>query len=163
MNDTDRNELLDKILGRQIQWIGAADSRITTLLGIDTAMLGVLATNAQALKVWTVLDGCVVCLAVVALALSLFSIGMATVPRTSGPKQSLIFFQGIADRDANQFLNAIEKLTEADLMRDLAHQAHRNAQIASIKFRWVARGLHALIAAVILWALAVFLVYQQHP
>lgn len=163
MNEKDRIDWLDKILGRQIQWIAAADSRIIILLGIDTAMLGVLATRVQILKAWTIPDACAVTLALVALAISLFSVGMAAVPRTSGPKQSLIFFQGIADHDIEQFKTAMENLTNADLIKDLANQTHRNAQIASLKFRWVTCSLRLLVIAITPWAVALFLMYQQHP
>jgi hypothetical protein len=39
----ERLDILDKILSRNVAWIGSADTKATLLFGVDTAMLGVLA------------------------------------------------------------------------------------------------------------------------
>jgi len=39
-------DLLDRILGRNLNWVASADAKVTPMLAINTAMLGVIAALA---------------------------------------------------------------------------------------------------------------------
>jgi hypothetical protein len=163
VNEEQRIAFLEASLARLLQWIGAAEARITVILGIDTAMLGTLAAFAPSPKLWT--TAAVVCgaIAVFSLVLSLIFVALASFPRTTGPKQSIIYFDGITSRDSDQYLALVRSVTTGEYIEDLVRQCHRNAQIASAKFEWVRRGFLGLFIAIMPWALAIFLLYQQRP
>ena len=45
MTDDERIKILEATLARLLQWIAAAESRISLVLGLNTAMLGALAVG----------------------------------------------------------------------------------------------------------------------
>ena len=71
----------------------------------------------------------------------------------------LDFFGGIVSRDIAQFLAALKAAKTSDLQDDLFDQCHINAQIASIKFTWVKRGMASMLIAMLPWAFAVYQFY----
>lgn len=160
MDAKERIAFLEASLSRQIQWIAGADTRIPLVLGIDTAMLGVLAASLEEQKAWSVVAIIAAVLAALAILASIASLTMAAVPRTNGPSHSMIFFGGISRRDIAQFRTDIDQLTWDSLTDDLCNQVHRNAEIASEKFKWVSRSIAALIIATVPWAIALYLAPQ---
>lgn len=161
MTEDERIKMLETTLARLLQWIAAAESRIALVLSLDTAMLGATALFAPSPKVWTTITAVAGALALVALVLSFISLALATFPRTDGPKQSLVYFGGISERDGPQFLNDTQALTKQNYIEDLASQCHRNGVIASKKFAYVRRAQIALFCEVAPWVATLFLIYQQ--
>ena len=92
---------------------------------------------------------------------SLLSATLATFPRTKGPKDSFIYFGGIAERTLDQFRESVSTMTSDSYVSDLAAQCHRNAEIATAKFLWVQRALCCLYLSVPPWALALWLLYAR--
>ncbi len=165
MQDTNLKDnlasFLEANLSRQIAWIGAADSKISFVFAINTAMLGVLAAvSPRATDSWAVAPAIFAAFAAVFGLASLIFLSLASFPRTKGPKSSLIYFSGIAQRDANQFKQATCQMSTESYIDDLCAQCHRNAEIAERKFVWVQRALIALYLSVAPWCLAVYLLYN---
>lgn len=160
MNEDQVIKTLEASLSRLLSWVAAAEARISLVLGLDTAMLGALAVFAPKPQLWTIAASSFGAIAVTALALSLGSLALATFPRTDGPKKSLIFFTGIANRDSDQFHQEMKSLSVSQYIEDLSRQCHRNAEIAECKFSWVKRAQIALFFAIIPWSIALFLLYQ---
>lgn len=160
MTDEQRIKTLEETISRLLQWIAAAEARISVVLGLDTAMLGAIAVFAPTPKMWSTSAVAFAAIAVTALALSLTFLAAASFPRTNGPKQSLIYFGGIAERDPDQFLSEIKTLTADKYIDDLSRQCHRNAQIALTKFSWIKRAKIALFFGIAPWAIALFVLYQ---
>jgi hypothetical protein len=162
INDTERISFLEKNLTRQIAWISAADSKISFVFAIDTAMLGFLAAvSPKAASGWAVAPAIFAAFAAVFGLTSLIFLSLASFPRTKGPKSSLIFFGGIAQRDADQFRKATCEMSTESHFDDLCAQCHRNAEIAERKFVWVQRALVALYLSVAPWCLATYLLYNN--
>jgi len=161
MNERERIGFLELSLTRMLQWINAAEARIAVVLGLDTAMLGALAAFAPLLKTWMTATVIYAAVAVGCLVLSLIFIALATFPRMRRPEQSMVYFGAVAEFDPEQYLAAAKSLTAEQYIDDLARQCHRNAQIARAKFGHIRRGLFFLFVAIVPWALAILLLYQQ--
>lgn len=162
MDQAELVRVLEISLSRQLTWIGAADSRVAFIFALNTAMLGVLAAVAPTtVAEWTILSAVVTAFSTVFAGCSLLALSFACFPRTAGPKNSLVYFGGIAQRDTKQFHDAIVGLTVDEYVADLSAQVHRNAEIAFKKFYWVQRALICLYAVVIPWSLAFYLLYSE--
>ncbi|MEA0735676.1 DUF5706 domain-containing protein [Xanthomonas campestris pv. campestris] len=156
MTDT---EQLQYILDKQLGWISAADSRLSLVLPLSTAMLGALAVYATKPGAWTLLAGIQAAFAIFFLSMSIIFCACASFPRTDGTKGSLIFFGGIVTKDIAQFRVAMKAAQKSDLQDDLIEQCHINAEIASTKFTWVKRGMASVLISMLPWAFAVYQFY----
>ena len=152
-------EKLQYILDKQLGWIASADSRLSLILPLSTAMLGALAAYATNLGVWTLTAGIPAAFAIFFLCLSIIFCACASFPRTTGTKGSLMFFEGIVSRDLSQYSSAVKSAQKGDLQDDLIQQCHINAQIASRKFVWVKRGMASMLIAMLPWAFAIYQFY----
>jgi hypothetical protein len=161
----EKNELiavLEKSLNRQLDWVKSADTKAAFSFAMNTAMLGVLAAMApKHAASWTTLQAVFASFAAFFGFISLASLSVAAYPRTQGPKQSLIFSAGIAQRSTDQFKQAMVVLDEDAYITDLAEQCHRNAEIAITKFSWVQRAVFCMYVAVVPWAVALWLLYNS--
>ena len=155
-------ENLQYILDKQLAWISAADSRLSLVLPLSTAMLGALAVYATGPSSWTLIAGIPAAFAIFFLSLSIIFCTCASFPRTDGTKGSLIFFDGITSRDLSQFKSLVKSTQKADLLEDLSEQCHINAQIASAKFTWVKRGMASLLTAMLPWSFSIYQFYGMN-
>lgn len=155
----DKIDYFEKTLARQLAWIQAADTRLSLVLPLSTAMLGTLAVLTPAADSWPISVALLSSCAVILLILSIVFCACAAFPRTYGPKGSMIFFGGIAQRKTDQYQSDAKSLSEEDYVDDLARQCHANAQIADTKYNWVKRGLACLFLATLPWALSVYFLY----
>jgi len=151
VTDKELVEWLEKNLSRQLQWISAADSKSASIYAFGMAMLGVLATLVSSRGLNSVIEWIGAIGAGMLLLLSLLFITIATLPRRKGPKHSLIFFRGVAERTYDEFQSEVRKLTEAVLVEDYAKQCHRNAEIATAKYKWVCLSMIMLYWAILPW------------
>lgn len=156
MGSETNREILEKTLERMLYWIAAADNKVAPVLAIDTAMLGILAAIAPKPGAWTVAAVITTCVAIALLFSSLGFLFYASFPRTHGPKGSLVFFGGITERERSVFLAEITNLQINQYCEDLATQCYRNAEIAGLKYRYVRLAMTTLLAAIIPWMLAVY-------
>jgi hypothetical protein len=160
MESNELKDLIERNLERQLGWIRAADSRGGMAAALSTAMLGVLAAVSPPWEGWRIAPAIFVSFAAVLLLLSLVCLTMAAFPRVTGPRGSLIFFGGIAQRTEEQFEREILTMGGTSYLEDLIKQCHRNAEIASRKFHYVQWALIFLYSAVAPWAIAVLLLYS---
>ena len=161
-NQLDIIEVLESELARLLEWVRAAESRLALILPLSTAMLGTLAVLAPKLSNWPVFSAIVSSFAVFFLVLSIIFAAIASFPRTTGPKGSLIYFGGIASLDLEQFSSATDSLTKYEYIRDLIKQCHRNAQIAQRKYAWVQRSMACLFISSGPWAISLFELYTKN-
>lgn len=161
MDQQELTERLEANLERLLGWIAAADAKTSTVFAFSTAMLGVFAGLLPRADSWTRLSAFCSLIAAVLLALSLLFSTFAAFPRTSGPRGSLLFFGGIADRTAESYLQDLKAASHDTYLEDLARQCHRNAQIAQSKYAWVRRAMAALYLSVLPWIAGIFLLYWE--
>jgi hypothetical protein len=123
-------------------------------------MLGALSVLAPATTNWTILAAITTSFAAFFLVLSIVFAALASFPRTTGPKGSLIYFGGIVSKDLSQYEAAVRGMTEEGYLDDLIKQCHRNAQIADRKYVWVQRSMASLFISALPWAVSLFLLYS---
>jgi len=150
-------------LTRLLDWVRAAESRLALVLPLSTAMLGALAVLAPASSQWSVSAAISAAFAAFFLVLSIAFTALASFPRTTGPKRSLIHFGGIVSRDLMQYEAEVKSITSDQYVDDLIRQCHRNAQIAERKYAWVQRSMACLFIAALPWVIALFTLYSEKP
>jgi hypothetical protein len=158
----DKINTLEKILDRQLAWISRADTRISLVLPLATAMLGSLAALAPKPTNWEILPAILASISAILIVLAMIFSSLACFPRVAGPKSSNIFFNGIAGRETGQYKKIMCEISEDDYLDDICRQCHRNAQIAKAKFEWIQKALASLLISVIPWILTVYLLYKAN-
>ncbi len=143
-------DFLENSLARILELIRAADSKVPFILAVDTSLLALFGALSTGISDWSFRLVILLIISVAPLLLSLYFTFIAAIPRTHGPKDSMIFFGSIAQRDIQSYLEDIRNLTEEDYISDLASQCHRNAQIANTKFRFVKLATGSLFVGIFL-------------
>ena len=154
-----RIDLLEKELDRLLKWIAAAESRLTFIFSLSTAMLGTIALSATNVSHWSCIYATATISAIIFLGLSIAFSALATFPRTRGPKRSLIYFGSINLLTVEDYMESATSLTEEEYAGDLIDQCYRNANIATTKFAWVKRAMICIFGASIPWTIAIYGTY----
>lgn len=132
-----RLEYAQWLLERNLAWIAQAEVKVAVVVSIDIGMVSAVAaayTAAQTRSAWAI------GLSVLFGLLIIAGLGCAAVvvkPNTKGPKTSFVFFARVAEMGIADYVHAVKKATDDELLSDLAEQVHRNAEIALAKHHWV--------------------------
>jgi len=153
----DRRAVLLAQLDRTSGFIPRAEAKVTALLPVAIAMMGVVAVKVPMDDPvsWRAFNAGV---ATVCLAICLYRIYRTVFPQLRAPRASLIFFGEISKRDEQSYMDAVKQLTDDQLVDDVASQVWRNAEIVTAKFRHAKAAYHALAAALPFWLVFLVLV-----
>ena len=149
------------ILDKQLVWIASADAKVAVIISLETAALAGIATaysSSLSTTHWALL------LSILTSALifiSLFCAAMSVIPRTDGPKESIIFFTPIAKISQVEFVDKLIATPLDKIHKEIAIQIHRNAEIANRKHCWVKRSMGWAFFAAIPWTSAVFMLIKK--
>lgn len=156
-----RLQTMQWLVERQLGWIGSADSKIAVVIAIDTAMMAALGTAYSSAKIVCAWANA---LSIAASILVIIAMGCAAVsllPRTNGPKGSLLFFGTVAKSASADYVSAILNATPDQLLNDFALQVHRNAEIAAVKHLWVRRSVAWSFLSALPWVFSIGLLVRQ--
>lgn len=143
-------------LDRLLDWVGRSDTKFSVVLGVDTAMLGFLATSAPGRQVSV--TAIIFALAAASLlVLSLIYVYRGTYPRTQGPGGSLVYFGSIAEKDSEEFKKKFLAYDLQGHLDDVLEQIHRNSVILNGKFEKLQRAYECMLIAAIPWTIALYL------
>ncbi|WP_146176751.1 Pycsar system effector family protein [Chromobacterium sp. Panama] len=150
------------VFERHLAWIAAAEVKVGVIVTINMALLGGLAaaftTSDSTTRVaWTYLFTLT---AAGAAVIGLCCAAVAVLPRTNGPKDSLLFFGPIAAQGSTSFGDRFRQVTDEQLLTDWTDQIHRNAEIAQKKYIWVRRSMLWSFFAATLWIVAIGLLVK---
>jgi hypothetical protein len=155
--DTNRLiDLMEDALTRQQKTNSAADTKVSTLIGINTTMLAVLAaliTRVGQASPWMVFF---VVLSAGGLLTGILFLSLSSVPRTSRTTSSVIFFGSIASMSSEAFRDAMRGISPEDYLNDLLEQIHRTSEIATAKYRWIQRAQLAWYWSIVPWLITVY-------
>jgi hypothetical protein len=166
----DPHEIAHRALERNLAWIRTADTKVPAIFAIDAAMLGVLGIRLPRLDDFTALASGLWVAAAVSLAASVVMLALVAIPRRepiregapggdracAASDESIVFFGTAASLEEAVFVARLTTGEPGELVRDLACQAFRNAQIAKVKYRHLRLATQLLFIAFPfwLWALA---------
>lgn len=146
----DRRAVLLAQLDRTSGFIPRAEAKVTALLPVAIAMLGVIAIKVPMDDPcsWRAVNAAA---AAGCLAVCLYRIYRTVFPQLRAPRRSLIFFGTISDRDEQSYIDTIKAATDEELIEDAASQIWRNAEIVTAKFRHAKAAYHWLAAGLPFW------------
>lgn len=161
-SEREQLEAAERRLDRLLDWVGRSDTKFSLVLGVDAGMLGFLATSAPpgAVPVTTIV---VATLAAALLVASLIFVYRGTYPRIKGPGGSLIHFGSVAGEGLGDFKARFRACDASGHLDDVLGQVHRNAEILDRKFAELQRAYRCLLAAMIPWAIALYLLGVVPP
>lgn len=150
------------VLERQLGWIAAAEVKVGVIVAIDTALLAGLAaafgaSDVSVLGCWTY---AFTLGAAGAAVIGLLCSALAVIPRTKGPKESLLFFGQVSALDVQTYAARFRSASAAQMLTDMTTQIHRNAEIARDKYVWVRRSMSWSFFSAILWVAALGLLVK---
>jgi hypothetical protein len=160
MDTPGRVRMMELSIERLIKQNNAADTKVATLVGMNTTMLAVLAaliTSHEISSGWLI--GLVV-LSAAGLLMGLLFLSLSSFPRTSRPAKSIIFFGAISSMDPSEYTQRVRTVTNDEYIDDLADQCHRTAVIATEKFRWIKRAQLAWYGSLTPWLLTVYMLFK---
>lgn len=160
--DKERIRTAQWLFERTLGWIATADVKVGVSIALDTAMLGALAAAFAGSEYHLRTAWCYffVMTATAGMACAIFCAGMAALPRMRGPVKSMIFFGRVAEKDAEIYVDEFSKMTEKELLADLAMQIHRNSEIACEKHQWVRKSLFWSFLSAGVWIVAIALLVK---
>jgi len=123
-------------------------------------MLGTLAALIPTTNLWTSYSAVAAVLATIALLVSGGFVITAQYPRLEGPRGSLVYFEGIASNESDDYVNRILESDPKEILRDFARQCHRNAEIAKTKFGQIRYATICTFISLVPWLVAVSLLYH---
>jgi len=157
MSIDDQLNIAEKNLEFLLDWIGRYDNKSSVILGIDTGMLGVLATFAPDKAFW---DSWMILFAfssIILLLLSLLFVYLGNYPRLKGPSESLFYFGSICKKCLIQYQQGFSKRSKEECLNDLLEQCHRNSEIINQKFNYLKWAYLLLLLSVIPWVITIYL------
>jgi hypothetical protein len=159
MNNDDRITAAEENLTRQLDWHSRFDSRALLVLGIDTGMLGYLASILPEAAQWSGWSITAFAITAILLAGSLTSLFVSNRPDTVAPAGSALFFGTIASMSCKDFHQKWLALTGEAYLADVNEQVHRNAEIICNKFKHLKYAMRFLFLAIIPWVITVALLH----
>ncbi len=134
MNDFIKIPPAEKNLDRLLAWIGRLDVKFSIILGIETAMLGFLASitpNINCIKL-AILILTLITFALILVSFLFIFIGM--FPRTKGPDKSLIYFGCISKMTLTDYQSHFSSISRQTYLDDVLEQCYINSKIINNKF-----------------------------
>ncbi len=146
----------EQSLARQLDWIKAVEAKVSVLVAISVATLGVLVTRIpeQPNEWWLV--GLFAIIGGGCFVTSLVFCLLASFPRTKSPNLSLLFFGSITDHSSEEYAKRCAALTEEDYLDDVLKQVYRNAEIAVVKFGNVKWATGFLLGGILPWLVSLY-------
>ncbi len=161
MNIKEEIEIKNKLLVMQITWIETADKKVAPLFAINTAMLSLLIALAKGIPVWAeaIIAAILSVIVAILLLLSIFFLALAVFPRLEGPKESNIFFGGIAKQAKDNYISKMLSIDAAEYQNDILNQVYRNAEIANSKYKYIKWAFIYTFVSTPPWLVAIYVLY----
>ncbi|GFE87310.1 Pycsar system effector family protein [Steroidobacter agaridevorans] len=154
MNAQEQYELAWARLTHVLSFFDRVDTKLSVVLGVNVALLGVLTTQMEALKEISALGWVATGMYSVLTAFSFFFLYRGSFPQLDGGEGSLIYFAQIAKRSPAGFIAEFRAQTPEFLLGDVLEQLRNNAAIAADKFRYLCLAYRLMALSLIPWGAA---------
>jgi Family of unknown function (DUF5706) len=157
VSDTNLKDARDQ-LNLVLSFFPRVDAKLSTVLGIDTAMLAVLSASVPPIKNVSGWMAIAPAIAAMLIAASYFYLYWGGFPDVKGGHGSIVFFSEIAKRREAEFIGQYTAKTSDDLRQDVLGQVWRNSEILTKKFHCLRIAFICMAVGAIPWAasLAIF-------
>ena len=148
-------EVAERQLDRLLAFFPRIDSKVSTLLAITFAQIGVGALNLEAndfTKCWITVPAVLLALAVAWVMLNLYR---CAYPHLEGGHDSLVYFNEISKLRESEFVDRFKAMPQKAFIDDLAGQIWRNSEVLSCKYRYLKRATIGAILSLIPWTILV--------
>ena len=154
MNSGDRLSAANRQLDLILSFFPRVDGKLSVVLGLDVAMLGVISTRAPDIATLTAWMWAAT-LAFLCLCVgSLIFLYRGSFPQLNGGSSSLVYFREIAKRREVDFVGGFEAMSADELASDILCQAWRNAAILSQKFDALKISYRLMALSALPWVVA---------
>lgn len=157
MNIDEKIKVAEINLERLLSFIRNVDNKCILLLGINTAMLGVIANFASMVKDWTMLSASLTISTTLILSVSLISTFWGSYPLTKSPPNSKISFEGITSLTLAEFEHNFLNLTKENHLKDIIQQCYKNAELNVKKYNRLKVAYLFLLFGSISWIFNIYL------
>jgi len=150
-------------LERILEWVSRFDNKSLIVLGVDTALLGILSGSAPQMSRWVQATQIFAGIAFAILAASFILVYTSTYPRTKTRAKSLLFFGTVSELELDDFRHASIRRTEREYLDDLLEQCHKNSEIVASKFKSLTWAYRFLLLSLPFWAITLYLFKSLPP
>lgn len=154
MSAEDAYELAWTRLQHVLSFFERVDTKQSVVLGIDVALLGVLATQFVAIKDVSVFGWVLVGAFLPLNFLSFVFLYRGSFPRLEGGAGSLIYFAQIAKRTRDEFAAEFRAQNAEGRLEDVLEQLRHNACIATDKYRHLCWAYRFMALSLLPWCVA---------
>lgn len=137
------------------------DAKLSVVLGIDLAMLGVLASRLPDLATAEKSIPVAAAATAVLVGLSLWQLYQGSFPSLSGGNGSVVYFRAIAERTEAKFITEYCAQSEEQLAADVLGQVWRNSEILRRKFDHLVSAYRYMAVASVAWLVSLVLIHQN--
>jgi hypothetical protein len=140
-------------LSRMLDWVRSSNTKVTPMLAISLAMLGV---PAGLVKEWSPIVAFPLVIASLGPAMCLVFCWRATFPQTKSVNKSLLFFGTVAEMSLDDYRSQVRARSKPSYLEDLMCQTHRNAEIAHDKHNKLKWAMQSLFIGILPWLLSIY-------
>jgi len=151
INQAELIRIAENNLNRTIEWINRTDTRFSIILGILTAVMGVIVALASNVKFdnWIPIAATFTIVSLICFLISFIYIIAGSYQRTKSPKKSLIYFGSISELEPDKYIESFGKQSYSQYLDDLLHQGYINSIIVSKKYKYIKRSLGFLLGGIL--------------
>jgi Pycsar effector protein len=154
MDSASRRAAAKDLLELILEFFPRVEAKLSLILGVDSALLGLIAVNAPAVRhlEWYMVFATVPALLICA---SLLQVYWGSFPNLEGGNKSLVYFREIARQTEPNFMADFRRLTDEELAQEMLSQAWRNACILRDKFDHLKTAFQITAWALVPWAISI--------
>lgn len=154
MNPQEQYDLAWDRLQHVLSFFDRVDTKLSVVLGVNVALLGLLTTQMETLKEVSILGWVAIGMYAVLSAFSFSFLYRGSFPHLEGGDGSLIYFAQIAKRAPATFAAEFKAQTPEFLLADVLEQLRNNAAIATAKYRYLCLAYRLMALSLIPWGAA---------
>lgn len=154
MNTQEQYELAWVRLQHVLSFFDRVDTKLSVVLGVNVALLGVATTQLEVLKEISIVGWAALGAYGVLSALSFLFLYRGSFPRLQGGEGSLIYFAQIAKRTPATLAAGFKAQTPEFLLEDVLEQLRNNATIATNKYRYLCLAYRLMAVSLVPWGIA---------
>jgi hypothetical protein len=155
-------DVAERQLDRIQSFFPRIDTRASALFAIAAGELAIAAVNVQLddFKLWYVaIPAGLLSLLIIAVFVCLY---LCAYPSLEGGNNSLIYFREISKLTETEYVRRYTSYVHSDRLNDLTGQIWRNAQIASLKYRYLKWATILLMASIVPWVVTLLATSLTH-